>query len=998
MNHFVQPLFGDLENFDPECVGSTKHFQILDSNYLDSITKTGRLYKKLKNFCDGLPNLDYSSELSFIFTNNGKLNIDSESDSSVEFYSHNTHPRDFIENTDKIIEIDTNFEEITDELIEIDNNLNTKNELVTSSYYLSCFANSIKSYLNEYRNYLTNLRNGTHSPVSLTTLSNFIDNQFKLLQLLYNIIVQYEYKSLKYKDTFAKFKCLLEILYQDNPDEFINIVNSKLRYDLLGLLKSQLTYWLVYGKLIDPFGEFVISSPESDNPGLNSKSPNFFINDLLTYTPITSSSESNHFLLINNIVYHSRINNNVTFGPVNYNTANTILMIGKIIPIVNYLNKNGLKTKVLKRLIDDCIFNYWNEVTLDTEKFSSAIESYRLHISTLLWDVYNPKYNILNKIRMLKGIYFLFNESLYDKFFEQSYDIMAMDFGDNELKSVNKSFTTLFNRLKDDMSGENREENQNSDKFELIKCVNHFNINSSFKLINDIKFIKGCYELGNESGIWYSDLIYITNGFNMNFIIGLQLVDQYRRFSVVLSPKIFNSVNGRSYNEYRTVNNKCLSISFRINPLNSANLTVCIDIMLNHDNGSECDNKYTKTLLSRMESVFEYKESNLKLGIELMFKRNSFKVFLKSVDDEFCFPDNYSPHNNLSNNLNNYFPNDLSSDLCFLSQSDSLDNEYNSSVNDVESVVDGTNSTKSTEDEKFYDVANDSIDLKTEINQQDVIELLKLVSDFSYIGIVHHSTKDKDLNNSTPKLNHDGIDNNIKILSWNYYSINYDTLNYNKPQNNLSNVSNSNPVPFNYDGSDNWVNIILYYKCKDINFINVRPYYQPFQILFNIKRIVYGLENKFLIDYKLRTSYTEKKSASIHSERRLLLRKILAFRHYLHSRLSLLLSSLYSLVIVPNFQELESFMNDSNDFLQIIHKHDEYITKIQRKFMCNERVVHSFIQSLDVCLKFTQMFDKFNEFPELSDEKVYQFSTSIDQFRSTFEDNFALVKSNYNLI
>lgn len=76
--------------------------------------------------------------------------------------------------------------------------------------------------------------------------------------------------------------------------------------------------------------------------------------------------------------------------------------------------------------------------------------------------------------------------------------------------------------------------------------------------------------------------------------------------------------------------------------------------------------------------------------------------------------------------------------------------------------------------------------------------------------------------------------------------------------------------------------------------------------------------------------------------------------------------------------------------------------------MCNERVVHSFIQSLDVCLKFTQMFDKFNEFPELSDEKVYQFSTSIDQFRyfinfynacrSTFEDNFALVKSNYNLI
>ncbi|XP_952040.1 uncharacterized protein TA14500 [Theileria annulata] len=943
-------LFESFEIFCPEFVDSGHHFGLFDRKYLELITKTGHLYKKLRNFCENIPNPDYASELSNIFTNNGKFTTDFEPE-SLEFFSTNTHIHGLIENTDSFMENCITLHNI--------------NEFKPSPYYLCCFANSMNSHLNKYRNYFNSLRNLTHLSVQVSCVSKFTEKLFKLLQLLNNVIVQFEYKSLEYKDGFPKFKCLLEILDQDYPDEFNNIVNSKLRDDLLELFRTQLTYWLIYGKLIDPFGEFIISSSECEKSDLKSKSASIFISELLNFKPNNSSSECNHFLTISNLVYSSRISDNATFGPVDHNTANTILMIGKLVPILNCISANSSINKVLKKLADDCLFKNWNEVTSDNEKFSSAIENYRLQFSTILWDTYNPKYNILNKIKLLKSVYLLLEKPIYDQLFEQSYDIMSMNFGENELKTVNKSFTTLINRLKDDMDGGLSPENENLDNFKFMKFTNQFDINSSFKLINDIELNEGSYEVGNESSIWYPELIYVMNGFNMNIVVDLQLVNQSKEFSLVISPKISHSANGRSFNDHRTLNCKCLLINFRVIHSNFANLTFSIDIVLNH-NPSDCENKFTRSLISRIEKVVEYKESNLKLGIEMMLKRNSLKVFLKSVPDEFCFLNNYSTqssnpsnYSNQSNNSNNSNP------------SGSFDNE---NVDDLEIAGGVTISTKSSEhEEDLYGLDNNSINLRIEINQENMIELLKLVSEFSYVGIVHHS---KDLDYSLSELSIKGISNKIKILSWNYYTINYDTLNCAQK----INLNNSSEVNFNHD-FDNWANIILYYNTKDINFINTKPYYQVFQLLFNTKKIMYGLENKFLTDFKIRTRYTECENNLKYSDHMLLVRKTFAFKHFLHSRLSRLLSSLYSLVIVPSYLELESFMNNSNDFLKIIHKHDEYITKIQRLFVSNENVVSSYIQCLNVCLRFIMTFDTFKEFLGLSYGEVYEYLYLIDQLR-----------------
>nr|PVC52153.1 hypothetical protein MACL_00001004 [Theileria orientalis] len=263
------------------------------------------------------------------------------------------------------------------------------------------------------------------------------------------------------------------------------------------------------------------------------------------------------------------------------------------------------------------------------------------------------------------------------------------------------------------------------------------------------------------------------------------------------------------------------------------------------------------------------------------------------------------------------------------------------------------------------------LEMSSEIKSFDIIELLKLMSDSLYIGIINHTPEgtnrvtstSKKVDTSTKKVK-DGKKNKKVTFDDNEYDLMpyYKDLRFIKNSRYAKSIrkvmkryTNEEENPEDDIGINEWIYLLLNYKYRYINFVNIKSYNNMFQIIFTIKRCLHGLEKKHIIDNKVRrdfTSYqlskkTESSSApttggdgnsdtssvdpkNSFDEYCNLFRKLYAFKYYLQTNLKLILSYFYNGIIEPKYAELQSFVKQSKDFQLIKTKHHVYVENILR--------------------------------------------------------------------
>ncbi|UKK01843.2 hypothetical protein MACK_001196 [Theileria orientalis] len=870
-------LFGHTGDIIVESEKNNGKYKVVDEiklstserSAITAILKTGQLYTSVKKFCVEIGIGDYYSDLSVLFVKKGSTNV----------------TNDYVNDT-KL-------------------NLGTKNFSNSNGYYMIAFCNGIQRYLSDYRRLLLTLEDVATSVkvIPTSTFTIIMRDQNKILHCLQTIILDYQNASNRYdeRDMFSKSGDLLEILSEKPKDKSVREIYTKLRRDVLSFLKFQLRNWICSGHLLDPYGEFVIGYRDLKNINQDCQIP---LNTLQT----NGVSEKNyHSRLLEyewNYKFYIKLKRGSTFGPIDYKTSKSILFIGKVIRVLSRslndfnINRTGLKKNLysvhLVHLADKHIFDVWNKICMDRDMFQAAVETYRKYVSALFREFVDRNLNIKHQLKLFKDVYLMGYDSIYNSFFEETYDHLSRKYNENSFKLINKEFgkaisvltrkdedvNDKFEYLEDTYSGklEDKDEDtgrligngssdhvmnksnlskskefnrmgssrsaemnsswlidssemssyshesadmeemmknyeldinqmdkiKDEESFEMFKHINDFNINSKFIKINKVKH-KYSVILGSNSSIWYEQVVYIMNSFNISLVANLSKINKFKQFSVILSSKYFNSFEDGQKNELDTNNTKVYEKGYSSNSIhhnmynsdinrgnekeqknnvkkyiaidfkfvnNDGKLKILIKMMYNNIyNNNNMMNK--SIMIYSKEQTFKYnsKDKELQVEVELEFNKSNLKVNLKEFREKL---NKSMTHYSIEKLYDKSFSGESSykhymdEDEDYLSEEDFDDDEeegiYDSELNKSRLFFKSTKS-KSFKNELKSDNIGEkikmnningikrdnsaSIDLESKISEVmemcieiksfDIIELLKLMSDSLYIGIINHT-------------------------------------------------------------------------------------------------------------------------------------------------------------------------------------------------------------------------------------------------------------------
>ncbi|UKJ90628.2 hypothetical protein MACJ_001562 [Theileria orientalis] len=1214
-------LFGHAGDIIVESEKKNGNYKVVDEiklstserSAITAILKTGQLYRSIKKFCIKIGIDDYYSDLSVLFVGKGSTNL------GVDYVNDTTL------------------------------NLGTKNLSNSNGYHMIAFCNGIQRYLGDYRKLLLTLEDVATSVKVLptSTFTIIMRDQNKILHCLQTIILDYQNASERYeeRDVFSKSRDLLEILSEKPKDKSLRDIYTKLRRDVLSFLKFQLRNWICSGHLLDPYGEFVIGYRDLKNVNQDCQIP---LNTLQT----SGVSETNyHSRLLEyewNYKFYIKLKRGSTFGPIDYKTSKSMLFIGKVIRVLSRslndftINRTGIKKNLysahLVHLADRHIFDVWNKICSDVDLFQAAVETYRKYVSELFREFVDRNLNIKHQLKLFKDVYLMGFDSIYNSFFDKTYDHMSIKYNETSFRLINKEFgkaISILNRKDEDVndkfeyledtdsgnledvdknggmfirnggrelfingnnlsqskklnvmgssgSGEmnsyllinssemssyshesadteelmkNYELNitqthkiRDEESFEMFKHINDFNINSKFIKINKVKH-KDSVIVGSNSSIWYEQVVYIMNSFNISLVANLSKITKFKQFSVILSSKYFNSFEDGQKNELDTNNTKAyekdyssgsssdhmynnsdinrddekgqknnlkkyISIDFKfIN--NDGKLKILIKIMYNNVyNNNNMLNKSVKIYSKEQTFKYNSKDKELHVEVALEFDKSNLKVNLKEFKEklnksmthysiEKLYDKSFSGESRCTNNY-------MDEDDDYLSEEDFDDDEelrHDSELNKSRLFFRSTKSKSFKDELKSEDIdeknktnningikrdnlasmgveskISEVLEMFIEIKSFDIIELLKLMSDSLYVGIINHTPEgtnkvtstNKEEENSTKKVrdgkknriptfsgkssinsnskdnstdkgdgmvdmnnnsiegngktsknrsdnihndtnastnntsnttnnhinnnnnsnttnnhinnnntsnaannhinnnntNYNAEDDSIELLIFDYYTIlnRCDLMPYYKDKKfiknskytksirNLINRYTSEEETLESDiGINEWIYVLLNYKYRYINFVNIKSYNNIFQIIFTIKRCLYGLEKRHIIDNRVRRDFTRyqlskrattsgtnaantrrisdassENPKNSHNEYCNLFRKLYVFKYHLQTNLKLILSYFYNGVIEPKYAELETFVDQSKDFQLIKTKHHVYVENILR--------------------------------------------------------------------
>ncbi|BAM40453.1 uncharacterized protein TOT_020000709 [Theileria orientalis strain Shintoku] len=922
-------LFGHTGDIIVESEKKNGKYKVLDEIKLSTsersavtaILKTGQLYMSIKQFCIKIGIGDYYSDVSVLFVKDGSKNL------------------------------------VVDYVSETAVNLGTKNLVNSNGYYMIAFCNGIQRYLNDYRKLLLTLEDVATSVKVLptSTFTIIMRDQNKILHCLQSIILDYQNVSERHdeRDVFSKSGDLLEILSERPKDKSVREIYAKLRGDVLSFLKFQLRNWICSGNLLDPYGEFVIGYRDLKNVNQDCQIP-------LNTRQTSGGTEMNyHSRMVEyewNYKFYIKVKRGSTFGPIDYKTSKSILFIGKVIRVLSRslndfsINRTGIKKNLysehLVNLADKHIFDVWSKISTDRDSFQESVETYRKYVSALFREFVDRNMDIKQQLKLFKDVYLMGDDGIYNRFFEETYEHMSRKYNEKAFKLINKEFGKA-------ISGLARKDENVNDKFEYIEGTDSGKLEDKDKDSGVLSGNGSVEHVMSRSNLSKSKELSRMGSSDSSAINSYGLIkssemssyshesadmeEMMRDYELNIS-QTDKIEEEESFEMFKHINDFNINSKFiKINKVkHKDSVIVGGNSSIWHEQMVYIMNSFNISLVANLSKIKKCKQFSVILSSKCFNSfENGQENELETKNTKTCEKSNIS--NSMSDSMC-----DNGDDINRGDEKSQKNNNKSLTIYSKETTF--KHNSKNKELQKVESKLSEVLEMSSEIKSFDIIELLKLMSDSLYIGIINHTPEgtnrvtstSKKVDTSTKKVK-DGKKNKKVTFDDNEYDLMpyYKDLRFIKNSRYAKSIrkvmkryTNEEENPEDDIGINEWIYLLLNYKYRYINFVNIKSYNNMFQIIFTIKRCLHGLEKKHIIDNKVRRDFTNPKNSF--DEYCNLFRKLYAFKYYLQTNLKLILSYFYNGIIEPKYAELQSFVRQSKDFQLIKTKHHVYVENILR--------------------------------------------------------------------
>ncbi|AFZ79632.1 hypothetical protein BEWA_024810 [Theileria equi strain WA] len=944
-----------VEPFVGFAVSSEFSLAYSEVDIINSIVKTGWQYKCIKRFCRRVKRSEYFLLVKNLFA----------SDNSEE--SLDANPSTHIVPSKKI---------------------------GYYGYYINAMCTGIEKYLEEYLDHLISIENTLISDptLPLSTFSILMCNQKEIINTLTKIITDYEVlmnvrnPNISPEDLIHSTE-IWDTLVDKSTNDIAENVYRNITLCCMEAFKMQLKAWICYGQLLDPHGEFIISKRKiMYGKGLDT--------DISMYESFYNDTSSEGCEFEWDFRFYIKLPKGCNWGVCSYESAKTILFIGKAVRMLirKYHNENDLEMSASSLLFDD-----WNEACTNIYSFSSAIDRYREHVSSMFWTYINESYNFEDMLNLFRNVYLMGHDALFSDFLKRGWNCMLKEYtfeNFNKLKTLGWKYASYlintdsfynYNTLQRDIGtmlseGLYRGDTMYSsvastllkDELEChgpsIKNMSTLKFRAESDISRDIMrlatSITACsdmQEIVPESPCIYSqfDLCHYVNHFDLK---SSQFID-------------YGSVRRRadgcflicSYSTLPAPSGIWLEEIIYISNGFETNITVNVDDI--HEELTFSIILQSKVDPKVLRDSFLYCKQQPKIDdcLSITFTVSPF---------EFLNVKRAKIHGEISlgyRGIENTWGKEILTNISDTVQISSADMTL--------PILFGTLclpiSIKFLKRRLSVKILHEENEMNFYAGALDTTQMLTLDSGNAFIGLL------SDLKGAS-----------IRIVEWYFYGAlaKYDMLPYYETTSFINTSADlSRFHDFSRVGLNEWMYIGFSYKYKwpFSVFITLNRYNSLFQYLLLIRRCVYGLEDLCLINTSMRLLASDKDPERMDSLR--LLRKLCLMRARFHIHIKKIMINLHQDIIDVSHRKLHFYIESNSDFQKIKKAHEDHLDHIARFvlkllifscsncFIKSEQAVKSLLQCIDICFKFTALYQDITaDLESLSTKRIGTTSQLLD--------------------